>query len=106
MLVIRRRMGESILIGGDIEVEILEIGATKVKLGIAGPKSISIVRKEIQLAAHANLCAGSLNPELRAMVVKRVAESIQVIGKGVDKTSESRYSGHPITKESPDSAGR
>ena len=47
MLVLRRRAGDSLLIGGDVEVEILEITPTRVKLGILAPDSVTIVRKEV-----------------------------------------------------------
>ena len=57
MLVIRRRAGESFLIDGDIEVEVLEIGATQVKLGIRAPKNISILRKEVHLTGQQNQAA-------------------------------------------------
>ena len=57
MLVIRRRAGEAFLIGGDIEIEILEVGATQVKLGIVAPKEISILRKEIHVTGKQNQAA-------------------------------------------------
>ena len=57
MLVIRRRAGEAFVINGNIEVEILEVGATQVKLGIVAPKEISILRKEIQITGKQNQAA-------------------------------------------------
>lgn len=57
MLVIRRRAGESILIAGDIEIEVLETTPTRVKLGIRAPKDIDVVRKEVGLIAGENLSA-------------------------------------------------
>ncbi len=57
MLVIRRRAGESFLINGNIEVEILEVGSTQVKLGIVAPKDISILRKEVHLTGEQNRAA-------------------------------------------------
>jgi carbon storage regulator len=47
MLVMRRRVGEGLLIGHGIEIEILEQGGGQVKLGIKAPRSIPIVRREI-----------------------------------------------------------
>ena len=55
MLVIRRRAGESLMIGNDVEVEILEIGASQVKLGIRAPKQIMVLRKEVLHTQEANL---------------------------------------------------
>ena len=41
MLVLRRRVGEAIAIGGDIEIEVIEISRTRVKLGVRAPRAIS-----------------------------------------------------------------
>lgn len=57
MLVIRRRAGESILIGDGVEIEILEIGSTQVKLGIRAPQNVVVLRKEIQITSEENLAA-------------------------------------------------
>lgn len=57
MLVIRRRSGESLLIGDDIEVEILDTGSSQVKLGIRAPKDVVVLRKEIQIAGQQNVAA-------------------------------------------------
>jgi carbon storage regulator len=57
MLVIRRRSGEALLIGEDIEIEILETGNSQVKLGIRAPKEIVVLRKEIQVTGQENLAA-------------------------------------------------
>lgn len=64
MLVIRRRPGESVLIGGDVEVEVIDIGPTRVKLGITAPKEILVLRKEVRLTREENLAAArGLAPE-------------------------------------------
>jgi carbon storage regulator len=57
MLVIRRRAGESILINGDIEIEVLEVGLSQVKLGITAHKNIPIVRKEVHITGQQNQAA-------------------------------------------------
>ena len=57
MLVIRRKPGEVIVIGQNIEVEILEASASQVKLGISAPKAIPVVRKEIQVVREQNRVA-------------------------------------------------
>jgi carbon storage regulator len=60
MLVIRRRAGESLLIGDDVEIEILNLTQSHVKLGIRAPKSVPILRKEIRQTHEQNLEASSL----------------------------------------------
>ena len=57
MLVIRRRSGEAVLIGDDVELEVLEIGNSHVKLGIRAPRSITVLRKEIRTTAAENQAA-------------------------------------------------
>ncbi|BCJ92937.1 carbon storage regulator [Anaerocolumna cellulosilytica] len=47
MLALTRKINESIIIGNDIEISILEIKGDQVKIGINAPKSIPIYRKEI-----------------------------------------------------------
>jgi len=57
MLVIRRRAGQAVLIGSDIEIEVLEVGPGKVKLGITAPKDVLVLRREISLTREQNLLA-------------------------------------------------
>ncbi len=49
MLALTRKLNESIMIGNDVEISILEIKGDQVKIGISAPKSIPIYRKEIYL---------------------------------------------------------
>jgi carbon storage regulator len=103
MLVIRRRAGESILIGPDIEIEILDAGVNRVKLGIVGPRSVQVIRKEVQLTAETNRTAGLLSDEFKDLIVKKIARIPQAPLNMSDKTPESGYSGHPINQENPGS---
>lgn len=50
MLVLTRRLKESIMIGDDIEISILSMDGDQVKLGISAPKNVDIHRKEIYLS--------------------------------------------------------
>lgn len=47
MLALSRKINESIMIGNDVEITILDIKGDQIKLGIAAPKSVPIYRKEI-----------------------------------------------------------
>ena len=49
MLALSRKQGESIMIGNDIEITILDIRNDQVKIGISAPKQVGIYRKEIYL---------------------------------------------------------
>ncbi|ABI67548.1 carbon storage regulator CsrA [Syntrophomonas wolfei] len=48
MLILGRRKGESILIGDDIEITIVDIQGDYIRMGIQAPREVSIVRKEIK----------------------------------------------------------
>ncbi|MBC8463676.1 MAG: carbon storage regulator CsrA [Deltaproteobacteria bacterium] len=50
MLVLSRQKDESIMIGDEVEVTIVDVRGDKVRLGINAPRSISVHRKEIYLA--------------------------------------------------------
>lgn len=47
MLTLSRKIGESIMIGNDIEITILDVKGDQVKIGITAPKAIPVYRKEI-----------------------------------------------------------
>lgn len=49
MLALSRKVNESIMIGNDVELTILEVKGDQVKVGIRAPKSVPIYRKEIYL---------------------------------------------------------
>lgn len=47
MLVLTRKVDESILIGEDINIKILSLSNTQVKIGISAPRNLRILRKEV-----------------------------------------------------------
>lgn len=47
MLILNRKVGESIILDDNIEIKVLEVQDGKIKLGIEAPKEITILRKEI-----------------------------------------------------------
>lgn len=50
MLVLTRKKHQSIIIGNDIEISVLEVTGDKVRLGIQAPRDVSVFRKEILIA--------------------------------------------------------
>lgn len=74
MLVIRRRAGESFLIGENIEIEILDVGASQVKIGIRAPREVSVVRKEIHLTWRQNRAASQ---EITPAAISSLLEKLQ-----------------------------
>ena len=47
MLILTRRIGESIKIGDDIDFTILGIKGSQVRVGISAPKEVSVNREEV-----------------------------------------------------------
>jgi carbon storage regulator len=47
MLVVRRKAGESIVMGGEINVSILAVEGDRVKIGVTAPPDVAIVRAEL-----------------------------------------------------------
>ncbi len=54
MLVLSRVKNESIIIGGNIEVVVVDVRGDKVRLGITAPKEVRVDRKEIHEARMAD----------------------------------------------------
>lgn len=47
MLILSRKLGETIIIGDDLEVTLVSIHGDMVRLGISAPKATSVHRKEV-----------------------------------------------------------
>ncbi len=53
MLVLRRKVGERIILDGVICVSVLAVEGERVKIGITAPAEVAIVREELLRGAHA-----------------------------------------------------
>ncbi|MDH5161281.1 carbon storage regulator CsrA [Heyndrickxia oleronia] len=47
MLVLTRKIGESIQIGDEIEIKVISLQGDQIKIGISAPKNIEVHRKEV-----------------------------------------------------------
>lgn len=80
MLVLRRKKNESILIGNDIRITILECASDGIRIAIDAPKQISIIREELSEAEQVNKTATSpANSSLRtfqAAIARHIQNSM------------------------------
>lgn len=66
MLILTRRVGETLMIGDDVTVTVLGVKGSQIRIGVNAPKSVAVHREEIYERIQ---CAGSkvetdLNPDL------------------------------------------
>jgi carbon storage regulator len=54
MLVLSRKLNESIVIDGDIEITVVSLRGNQVRLGIKAPDSVGILREELIRRAMTN----------------------------------------------------
>ena len=59
MLVLSRQKGESLVIGDDIEIWVVDIRGGKVRLGITAPAHVAVHRKEIYVSIKESMLANN-----------------------------------------------
>jgi carbon storage regulator len=74
MLVLSRRVGESVVIGDDITVTVLEVRGDVVRIGIDAPRSVAVNRAEL-LAEVTNSNQAAASPAENA--VASLAEALR-----------------------------
>lgn len=66
MLILRRKKNESILIGENIRITVIECAADGVRLAIDAPRQISILREELTEAEQTNKTAST--PDINSLL--------------------------------------
>ncbi len=75
MLIMWRRSGESFTVG-DVEIDVLDVKASRVKLGILAPDSVQIIRKEARITREENMAAAlSANREMIDILLRHLPQS-------------------------------
>ena len=67
MLVLTRRLNQSIRIGDDVEITVIEVRGDQVRLGVAAPRDTPVHRKEIYLQIQEESRAASGTPPVLAL---------------------------------------
>ena len=80
MLVLTRRLNQSIKIGDEIEITVIEVRGDQVRLGVTAPRDVSVHRKEVYLQIQQeNRAAALTGPE--APGLEAVSEALATRGK-------------------------
>ena len=68
MLILRRKAGETLLIGDEVKITVMDVYEGGVRLAIDAPKRISVLRSELVQAANANRDAANDQNEPRQLL--------------------------------------
>lgn len=72
MLVLSRKINETIKIGDEIELKIIEVKGDTVRIGIEAPKSLEILRGElVSSISESNTEAANVNSDILAKLTKK-----------------------------------
>lgn len=63
MLILTRRIGETLIIGDDVNITVLGVKGNQVRLGINAPKDVSVHREEIYLRIQQEKESSDTDPE-------------------------------------------
>jgi carbon storage regulator len=76
MLVLSRRVGESIVIGDDVVVTVLEVRGDVVRVGVDAPRSVQVRRQELLAElAESNRAAASPSADAVAGLSRLIGEA-------------------------------
>ena len=90
MLVLSRLRDESVMIGDDVEVKVVDIRGDKVRLGFSAPNHVAVDRKEVFLQKHAkqrgaDTAATRITPEERQLMDPFLRAAIDEAKKGLSE---------------------
>ncbi len=64
MLVLSRRLNQSIVIGGEVRVTVLAISPSRIELGVEAPRQVTVDREEIHLRRQFEVGSGNGSADL------------------------------------------
>jgi carbon storage regulator len=104
MLVLSRKINESIIIGDNIEVIVLDVRDGHVKLGIKAPRDVSVHRQEIYAEISLeNTRATQQNPQALASAARSmrgsVSQKLKKVIKAETQEAAQPLSSHPVNDD-------
>ena len=97
MLMIRRRAGESILLGDSIEIHVFEVVGNRVKLGISAPRDVLVLRNELKLTEDFNREASKgAEPESLMSLAATILTSRSGVGKRAERVKTTANADHGL----------
>jgi len=73
MLIISRKLEEKFIIGGNIEITIVEVSGNKVRFGITAPREIEIQKRYIPDSSLASPPASLPHPDAQSLQISAAA---------------------------------
>jgi carbon storage regulator len=80
MLILTRRVGETVVIGNDVDVTVLGVKGNQVRLGVKAPREVSVHREEIYKRIKEEPAAEK--PEVRVSNGNGAAQKVRVHNNG------------------------
>ncbi len=77
MLILSRKVGETLCINDDIEIKIVEVSGDKVKLGVEAPKNVKVLRSELRQTIESNKKASdAVSPDALKDMLGKFGKSV------------------------------
>jgi carbon storage regulator len=77
MLVLSRKSGESIVIGNDVVITILEVRGGQIRIGVDAPRNLAVHRAEIYEQVQAENRAAAASTDLKASILTTTASGLK-----------------------------
>jgi carbon storage regulator len=78
MLVLSRKSGESIVIGNDVVITILEVRGGQIRIGVDAPRNLAVHRAEIYEQVQAENRAAAASTDLTAKLLSTKASGLKL----------------------------